>query len=107
MAARDKEEREKAKRFSARLQQGKFLKPPRAVTLVEVKKKRKSLKIKAIQSADEEDESDEIPEGFHLMAESPHCLNIKRLEDYQAYLQQVVLEIESLLKISGRDLGEA
>ena len=53
-----------------------------------------------IKSADEEDE----PEGFHLQAESPHCLNVQRSEDYQAYLRQVVLEFECLLKTGGKDM---
>ena len=69
------------------------MKQPKAVTLVAVKKKRKSLKTETIKSADEEDEPDEIPEGFHLQEESPHCLNMKRSEDYQAYLRQVVAEL--------------
>ena len=106
-AARDKKEREKAKRFSERLQQGKFLKQPKAVTLVAVKKRRKSLKTEPIKSADEEDEPDEIPDGFHLHEESPHCLNMKRSEDYQAYLRQVVAEFERLLKAGGKDMCEA
>ena len=81
--ARDKEEREKATRFSKRIQSGVFLKQPKAVSLVQTKKKRKSLKTERILSADEEDE---IPEGFHLQEESPHCLNMQRAEDFQAYL---------------------
>ena len=105
--ARDKEEREKAKRFSARLQEGKFLKQPKAVTLVAVKKKRKSLKTETIRSADEEEEPDAIPEGFHLQEESPHCVNMERSEDYQAYLCQVVGEFERLLKTGSRDIQEA
>ena len=64
-----------------------FLKQPKAVSLVQAKKKRKSLKTERILSADEEDEEDEIPEGFHLQEESPHCLNMQRAEDFQAYLQ--------------------
>ena len=105
-AAHDKIEREKAKRFSARLQEGKFLKQPKAVTLVAVKMKRKSLKTETIKSTDEEDEPDTIPEGFHLQ-ESPHCLNMQRSEDYQAYLCQVVGEFKRLLKTGGRDIEEA
>ena len=54
-----------------------------------------------ILSADEEDEEDEIPEGFHLQEESPHCLNIQRAEDFQAYLRQLVLEFERMLKAGG------
>ena len=89
--ARDKEEREKATRFSKRIQSGVFLKQPKAVSLVQAKKKRKSLKMENILSADEEDE---IPEGFHLQEESLHCLNMQRAEDFQAYLRQLVLEFE-------------
>ena len=85
--ARDKEEREKATRFSKRIQSGVFLKQPKAVSLVQTKKKRKSLKTERILSADEQDEEDKIPEGFHLQEESPHCLNMQRAEDFQAYLR--------------------
>ena len=63
------------------------MKPPKAVTLVETRKHKKSMKTENILSAEEgEDEIDDIPEGFHLAAESPHCINMKRSEDYQAYL---------------------
>ena len=55
-------------------------------------------------SADEQDKEDEIPEGFHLQEESPHCLNMQRAEDFQAYLQQVVLEFERMLKAGGTDM---
>ena len=37
-------------------------------------------------SADEQDEEDEIPEGFHLQEESPHCLNMQRAEDFSSLL---------------------
>ena len=84
--ARDKEEQEKATRFSKRIQSGVFLKQPKAVSLVQMKKKRKSLKTEWILSADEQDEEDKIPKGFHLQEESPHCLNMQRAEDFQAYL---------------------
>ena len=102
--ARDKEERAKATRFSKRIQSGVFLKQPKAVSLVETKKKRKSLKTETILSAEEEDEEDEIPEGFHLQEESLHCLNMQRVEDFQAYLQQLVLEFERMLKAGGTDM---
>ena len=102
--ARDKEERDKAKRFSERIRSGVFLKQPNAVSLVQAKKKRKSLKTERILSADEEDEEDEIPEGFHLQEESPHCLNMQRAEDFQAYLRQLVLEFERMLKAGGIDM---
>ena len=102
--ARDKEERAKATRFSKRIQSGVFLKQPKAVSLVETKKKRKSLKTEAILSVEEMDEEDEIPEGFHLQEESPHCLNMQRAEDFQAYLRQLVLEFERMLKAGGIDM---
>ena len=102
--ARDKEEREKATRFSKRIQSGVFLKQPKAVSLVQTKKKRKSLKTERILSADEQDEEDKIPEGFHLQEESPHCLNMQRVEDFQAYLRQLVLEFERMLKAGGIDM---
>ena len=102
--ARDKEERAKATWFSKRIQSGVFLKHPKAVSLVETRKKRKSLKTETILSAEEEDKEDEIPEGFHLQEESPHCLNMQRAEDFQAYLQQLVLEFERMLKAGGTDM---
>ena len=76
--ARDQDEKEKTRRFSKRIQSGVFLKQPQAVSLVPTRKKRKMLKTELIKSADEEDEEDEIPEGFHLQQESPHCLNMQR-----------------------------
>ena len=48
-----------------------FLKQPQAVSLVQMWRKRKSLKTEPIKSTDEQDEEDEIPEGFHLQEESP------------------------------------
>ena len=77
---------------------GKFLKQPKAVTLVEPKKRKKSMKMGDIASAEEEDDPDDILEGFHLQEESPHCINMTRVEDYQAYLRQIVLEFERLIK---------
>ena len=100
---RDKEERDKAKRFSERIRSRVFLKQPKAISLIQAKKKRKSLKTEKILSADEEDEEDEIPKGFHLQEESPHCLNMQRAEDFQAYLRQLVLEFEKMLKAGGID----
>ena len=91
---RYKEERDKAKWFSERICSGVFLKQPKAISLIQVKKKRKSLKTERILSVDEEDKEDEIPKGFHLQEESPYCLNMQRAEDFQAYLQQLVLEFE-------------
>ena len=92
--ARDKEEWDKAKRYSTRISEGRYLKQPKAVTLVQTKKRKKSMKMENIRSADEEDKPDDIPEGFHLHEQSPHCINMKQAEDYQAYLRQIVLDFE-------------
>ena len=83
--AHDKQEWEKASQFSKIVQEGKFMKQLKAVTLIPAKKKQKSLKMETIKSVDEEDTPDTIPEGFHLYEESPHCLNMQRSKDYQAY----------------------
>ena len=85
---------------------GKFLKQAKAVTLVEPKKQKKSMKMADIASAEEEDEPDDIPWGFHLQEESPHCINMKRVEDYQAYLRQIVLEFERLIKSGTTNISE-
>ena len=104
--AREKEQKDKAKRYSQRITSGKFLKQPKAVTLVEPKKRKKSMKMGDIASAEEEDDPDDIPEGFHLQEESPHCINMTRAEDYQAYLRQVVLEFERLIKSGATNISE-
>ena len=57
------------------------------------------MKMGDIASAEEEDDPDDIPEGFHLQEESPHCINMTRADDYQAYLRQIVLEFERVLKV--------
>ena len=67
-------------------------------------RKRKLLKTEPIKSTDKQDKEDEIPEGFHLQEESPHCLNMQRVEDFQAYLQQLLLEFERMLKAGGMDM---
>ena len=104
--AQEKEQKDKAKRYSQRIMSGKFMKKPRAVTLVETKKRKKSMKMGDIASAEEEDDPDDIPEGFHLQEESPHCINMTRAEDYQAYLRQVVLEFERLIKSGATNISE-
>ena len=104
--AREKEQKDKAKHYSQRITSGKFLKQPKAMTLVELKKWKKSMKMGDIASAEEEDEPDDIPEGFHLQEESPHCINMTRAEDYQAYLRQVVLEFERLIKSGATNISE-
>ena len=83
--ARDKDEWDKAKRYGKCIVEGRYLKQPKAVTLVQTKKRKKSMKMENI-SADEEDKPKGIPEGFHLHEQSPHCINMKRGEDDQAYL---------------------
>ena len=103
--ALEKDQKDKAKRYSQRITSGKFLKKPRAVTLVETKK-RKSMKMGDIASAEEEDDPDDIPEGFHLQEESPHCINMTRADDYQAYLRQIVLEFERLIKSGATNISE-
>ena len=104
--AREKEQKDKAKRYSQRITSGRFLKQPKAVTLVEAKKRKKSMKMGDIASADEEDDPDDIPEGFHLQEESPHCINMKRADDYQAYLRQIVLDFEQLIKGGATNISE-
>ena len=69
-------------------------------------KKRKLMKMGNIASVEEEDDPDDIPEGFHLQEESPHCINMTRAEDYQAYLRQIVLEFERLIKSGATNISE-
>ena len=64
------------------------------------------MKMENIRSADEEDEPDDIPEGFHLHEQSPHCINMKQAEDYQAYLRQIVLDFERIIKSGVMDIRE-
>ena len=104
--AREKEQKDKAKRYSQRITGGCFLKQPRAVTLVETKKRKKSMKMGDIASAEEEDEPDDILEGFHLHEHSPHCINMTRADDYQAYLWQIVTEFERLIKSGVTNIRE-
>ena len=104
--AQEKEQKDKAIQYSQRITSWKFMKKPRAVTLVETKKRKKSMKMGDIASAEEEDDPDDIPEGFHLQEESPHCINMTRAEDYQAYLRQVVLEFERLIKSGATNISE-
>ena len=104
--AREKEQKDKAKWYSQRITSGWFLKQPKAVTLVEAKKRKKSMKMGDIVSAEEEDDPDDIPEGFHLQEESPHCINMTRADNYQAYLRQIVLDFERLIKSGATDVTE-
>ena len=102
----DKDQRDKAKWYSQRITGGCFLKQPKAITLVETKKRKKSMKMGDIVSAEEENEPDDIPEGFHLHEQSPHCINMTRADDYQAYLWQIVIEFEHLIKDGATDVRE-
>ena len=102
----EKDQRDKAKRYSQRITGRRFLKQPKAVTLVEAKKRKKSMKMGDIASAEEEDEPDDILEGFHLQEQSPHCINMTRAEDYQAYMRQIVIEFESLIKSGVTEVRE-
>ena len=102
----EKEQKDKAKRYSQRITGGRYLKQPKAVTLVETKKQKKSMKMGDIASAEEDDEPDDIPEGFHLHEQSPHCINMTRAEDYQVYLRQIVIEFERLIKSGATDVRE-
>ena len=104
--AREKEQKDKAKRYSQQITSGWFLKQPKAVMLVEAKKRKKSMKMGDIARAEEDDNPDDVPEGFHLQAESPHCINIMRADDYQAYLRQIVLDFERLIKSGATDVTE-
>ena len=104
--AEEKEQKDKAKRYSQRITSGRFLKQPKAVMLVEAKKRKKLMKMGDIASVEEEDDPDDIPEGFHLQEESPHCINMTRADDYQAYLRQIVLEFERLIKSGVTDVRE-
>ena len=58
--ALEKDQKDKAKCYSQRITSRKFLKKPKAVTLVETKKRKKSMKMGNIGSAEEEDEPDDI-----------------------------------------------
>ena len=69
------------------------------------KKKRKSLKTERILSADEQDEEDENTRRISSAGgKARHCLNMQRAEDFQAYLRQLVLEFERMLKAGGTDM---
>ena len=104
--AREKEQKDKAKHYSQQIMSGRFLKQPKAVMLVESKKRKKSMKMGDIASTEEEDDPDDIPEGFHLQEESPHCINMTRADDYQAYLRQIVLDFERLIKAGTTNISE-
>ena len=104
--AHDKDKQDKSKRYGKCIAEGCYLKQPKVVTLVQTKKRKKSMKIENIRSADEEDKPDNIPEGFHLHEQSELCINMKQAEDYQAYLQQIVLDFECTIKSGATNIRE-
>ena len=64
------------------------------------KKKLIKLLIADIQSPEEDEEEDEepLPEGFHLLEESVHCINIKKLEGFKAYLNEICTEFIKMVQ---------
>ena len=64
------------------------------------------MKMGDIASVEEEDDPDDVQEGFHLQEESPHSINMTRADNYQAYLRQIVLEFERLIKSGATDVME-
>ena len=71
------------------------------------KKKLKKLLIADIQSPEEDDNEDEelLPEGFHLLKESIHCINIRKSEEFRAYLNEICTEFVKMVK-QGRGVEE-
>ena len=68
-----------------------------AVSVIDSKKKKKikKLPVADIQSPDEEDEDELLPEGFHLLEESVHCMNIRESDGFRAYLNQICSDFRS------------
>ena len=60
-----------------------------------------------IQSPDEEeDQEDEpLPDGFHLLEESIHCVNIRESDGFKTYLNQICTEFVKMVK-QGRCVEE-
>ena len=57
------------------------------------------MKMGDIASAEEDDDPDEIPEGFHLQEESPHCLNMTESGGFSGLsCDNLCLEFEKMLK---------
>ena len=104
----EKKQREKAKTFSKDMNKGAW-KPKTAVTVVDPKKKKKLKKLPTdvIQSPDEDDEEDSepLPEGVCLQADSIHYINICQLEHIQAYLHRICLDLVPMVK-QGQDVVE-
>lgn len=60
-----------------------------------------------IQSSDEEDkeEGEDLPEGFWLQADSMHCINIRKADEFKAYVNQICSNLFPMVK-QGRDVEE-
>ena len=107
-AEQQKKQKEKAKMFSKEMNKGGW-KPKTVVTALHSKKKKrlKKLPTDVIQSPDEEDMEDEesLLEGFCLQADSIHCINIQKLDEFQAYLHQICADFIQMVK-QGREVKE-
>ena len=66
------------------------------------KKKLKKLLVADIQSPDEENEEDEqeepLPEGFYLLEESVHCMNIRESDEFKAYFNEICMEFIKMVR---------
>ena len=64
-----------------------------------------------IQTPDEEDDDDDdeeagpVPEGFHLLEESVHCLNIGKSDEFKAYCHQIYTDLIQMVR-QGRGVEE-
>ena len=80
-----------------------------AVSVMDTKKKKKLKKLLVvdIQSPEEDNDEDEepLPEGFHLLEESIHCINIRKSEEFRAYLNEICTEFVKMVK-QGRRVEE-
>ena len=105
-----KKQNKKVKKFSKELNQGKW-KPKTVVSVLDSKKKKniKKLPTEVIQSPDEEAEDEEedvpLPEGFHLLEESVHCMNMTLSDDFRDYVQQICTDLIQMVR-QGRGLEE-
>ena len=105
-AEEHKRQREKVKTFSKDLNKGKW-KPKTAVSVINAKKKKKMRKLSVadIQSPDKEEDKEALPEGFNLLEESVHCINIRQLDEFKAYLNQICCDFIQMVR-QGRGVKE-
>ena len=102
-----KKQQEKAKTFSKEMNKGTW-KPKTAVSVLDTKKKKKIKKLPTdvIQSPNEDDEDNEpLLEGFHLLEESVHCINIQESDEFRAYLHQICTDLIQMVR-QGRNVEE-